>query len=246
MSKEFILLKELPDSKPGDKYIWNDVLSVYYKDGNVGSRYWTKEYVENNTEWFLFFDEKSVYHHFSEIIKRSMKDKAWNEYNKNRDILKKLFSESKEVKPTIQPDYEILSFKSSLGNICKLGANGFMYYYEYHGGWTLEVMLADKTNTIHSVKRLTDSQIIEVNKTHVQDLNTGHDWIVSELTVKDERCFANGVNINEKYLKIIPLPPERIEPPMDLVFTSEQYTQIWNMIFSQTGYPEGHAKHVKK
>ena len=52
MTKRYKLLKDLPDSKPGDIYIWNDSQKAYYKDGNVLDSYWGKESVENNPTWF--------------------------------------------------------------------------------------------------------------------------------------------------------------------------------------------------
>lgn len=72
--------------------------------------------------------------------------------------------------------------------------------------------LAEKENlVIKSVRRLSDNKVIEVSKTHVQDKSTGHYWIVSELTTKDNRCFANGVNISENHLWILP-PPTNLQP----------------------------------
>ncbi len=54
-NKIYRLLKDLPDSKVGDVYVWNDGMvdvNAYYKDGDIEKSYWTKEYVENNPEWF--------------------------------------------------------------------------------------------------------------------------------------------------------------------------------------------------
>lgn len=50
--KKYKLKKELPDSKPGDIYIWKDSEAAYYKNGNVEDSFWTAEHVENNPEWF--------------------------------------------------------------------------------------------------------------------------------------------------------------------------------------------------
>ena len=56
MNKTYILLKDLPDSKAGDRYEWRGELpfsiEAYYKNGDVQESYWTKEMVENNPEWF--------------------------------------------------------------------------------------------------------------------------------------------------------------------------------------------------
>jgi hypothetical protein len=52
----YILKKDLPDSKVGDMFIWNESQRAYYKDGNVLGSYWTAEYVEGNTEWFEKFE----------------------------------------------------------------------------------------------------------------------------------------------------------------------------------------------
>ena len=54
-TKRYRLLKDLPDSKVGDIYIWNDGMvdvNAYYKNGDTDSSYWCKENVENNPEWF--------------------------------------------------------------------------------------------------------------------------------------------------------------------------------------------------
>lgn len=48
----YILEKDLPDSKAGDKYIWNDSQKAFYKDGNVLSSYWLHKHVVDNPEWF--------------------------------------------------------------------------------------------------------------------------------------------------------------------------------------------------
>lgn len=50
--KKYRLLKDLPDSKVGDEYIWNNSMEAYYKNGNVQDSYWNGEAIENNPEWF--------------------------------------------------------------------------------------------------------------------------------------------------------------------------------------------------
>lgn len=50
-------MKELPDSKVGDEYVWVEHLGfkdrgAYYLNGDTDNSYWTKEYVENNLAWF--------------------------------------------------------------------------------------------------------------------------------------------------------------------------------------------------
>lgn len=51
-TKRYRLLKELPDSKVGDIYTWNDTFNHYYKEGNDYGGRWHSTYVENNPEWF--------------------------------------------------------------------------------------------------------------------------------------------------------------------------------------------------
>lgn len=51
-NKVYILQKELPDSKPGDKYIWNESMKAYFKNGDVQDSNWQSSNVENNPEWF--------------------------------------------------------------------------------------------------------------------------------------------------------------------------------------------------
>jgi hypothetical protein len=57
MNTHYILKKELPDSKPGDIYIWNKSSEAYYKNGNVQDSYWMPEFVQDNPEWFEVFEE---------------------------------------------------------------------------------------------------------------------------------------------------------------------------------------------
>lgn len=52
MNSTYILQKDLPDSKAGDKYIWNGRYEKYYKNGDITDSYWGKESVEDNEEWF--------------------------------------------------------------------------------------------------------------------------------------------------------------------------------------------------
>lgn len=61
MTKTYILQKDLPDSKAGDKYIWvNSMYGVdaYYLNGKECSSYWTTGVVENNPEWFIEYNPK--------------------------------------------------------------------------------------------------------------------------------------------------------------------------------------------
>jgi len=59
--KTYILQKDLPDSKIGDIYIWNDSQKAYFKDGNVLNSYWLPLSVENNEEWFKLKEEKRIF-----------------------------------------------------------------------------------------------------------------------------------------------------------------------------------------
>ena len=55
MAKTYILQKDLPDSKAGDKYIWMETgvpFDAYYHNGNIDGSYWLREHIENNIEWF--------------------------------------------------------------------------------------------------------------------------------------------------------------------------------------------------
>lgn len=60
-NRTYILKKDLPDSKAGDIYIFNESSKVYYKNGNVQDSYWHPENVENNLEWFEEYVFKSVF-----------------------------------------------------------------------------------------------------------------------------------------------------------------------------------------
>lgn len=56
-AKKYKLLRDVPDSKAGDIYIWDASQEAYYKDGNVLGSYWTDAYVENNPTWFQEVNE---------------------------------------------------------------------------------------------------------------------------------------------------------------------------------------------
>ena len=63
MDKTYILQKDLPNAKAGDKFIWQEVFSridAYYCNGKeFGISYWLKEYVENNSKWFVEYIPKT-------------------------------------------------------------------------------------------------------------------------------------------------------------------------------------------
>lgn len=52
MNKTYVLQHRLPDSEPGDEYIWNKSMQAYYKNGNVQDSYWKGDAIENNPSWF--------------------------------------------------------------------------------------------------------------------------------------------------------------------------------------------------
>lgn len=145
------------------------------------------------------------------------------------------WKQSKEV----NPEYEILSFKSNLGYICELRDG--LYKYKTHGGWTLDVMLSPFSTSmaIHSVRRNSDNSVWTVGD------NTNHGTITGFDILGGSRMHVYTLPQNITELKDISKAPSRTPEP-EKVFSEEQYKQIWNMIFSQTGYPEGHEKHVKK
>ena len=51
-TKTYILQHDLPDSKAGDEYVWDEDECAYYKNGNTLLSYWTSAHVENNPDWF--------------------------------------------------------------------------------------------------------------------------------------------------------------------------------------------------
>ena len=62
MAKTYILQKELPNSKTGDKYIWMETgvaFDAYYHNGNIDGSYWLRKNVENNIEWFKEYIQKT-------------------------------------------------------------------------------------------------------------------------------------------------------------------------------------------
>lgn len=52
MNTKYRLLKDLPDSKAGDIYVFHPIHGAYYKNGDKEDSYWMPEHVENNPEWF--------------------------------------------------------------------------------------------------------------------------------------------------------------------------------------------------
>lgn len=59
-AKTYILMKDLPDSKVGDEYIWVDYHEAYYLNGDTNKSYWIDKCVENNPTWFKLKEEKKV------------------------------------------------------------------------------------------------------------------------------------------------------------------------------------------
>lgn len=60
LEKKYRLLKNLPDAKAGQHYIYNKSYNRYYLDGNVLGSYWDIEYVQDNPEWFELVTEPSI------------------------------------------------------------------------------------------------------------------------------------------------------------------------------------------
>lgn len=144
---------------------------------------------------------------FYERIKFPLPEGKWviksaNEYSAtNQVVIKKVLNPTPPYNSIEEKecDYEILSFKNSSGNIFTLEVGGYYSYEKDNNAatWrTLEHTLQYATDcTIHSVLRKSDSKIIVLNNTLVKDPLTKHEWTASEITIKDTRCFINGVNI---------------------------------------------------
>lgn len=52
MADRYRLLKDLPDSKAGDVYVYVPEQQAYYKNGDINDSYWLKANVENQSGWF--------------------------------------------------------------------------------------------------------------------------------------------------------------------------------------------------
>lgn len=68
--KTYILQKDLPDAKAGDKYFKNDICECYMHIDKKANG-WDVEFVENNPEWFLpeeqpMYTRSQLIHHIKE------------------------------------------------------------------------------------------------------------------------------------------------------------------------------------
>lgn len=83
MSKIYVLQKDLPDSKAGDEYVYNESHKRYFKNGNVQDSHWTPECVEHNESWFKEKDEKIKIEHFKlfDQLSGTNKEEFWYQFS---------------------------------------------------------------------------------------------------------------------------------------------------------------------
>jgi hypothetical protein len=131
MSKRYKLLKPLPDSVPGDIYIWNNSQRAYYKNGNVLDSYWQAAEVELMPDWFELIPEPQPQESFTweEIVSviKSQCDGTYSEdrYNWNfvgDDAPAKLLIALKQSKSSPQPkedkpEWEIVAYGTSKNDL---------------------------------------------------------------------------------------------------------------------------------
>ena len=92
-----------------------------------------------------------------------------------------------------EKDYEILSFISSVPF-----KNGHIVHHKQNNfDRRIETYLKDPEWRIYSVKRLSDYEVFTVGD-FVKEIITGQckGWEIKEFSLKDNRCFTAGVNIN--------------------------------------------------
>lgn len=75
MTTTYILQKDLPDSKIGDKYIFLPLQGAYYKNGDLNSSYWDAPWVERNPEWFKPFTPFDNLMEFSKTLTEDQRQK---------------------------------------------------------------------------------------------------------------------------------------------------------------------------
>lgn len=190
----YILQKELPDAKIGDEFIFNSTYGRYYLNGNVLGSYWDKEYVENNSRWFLpkrkpidmdikvgkqiqyttdnnwELKNRKVYVRYFNIGKDEIHLSDGNiitfggfyeniKSGRYLDLHNNVFEPSKQTPIEPNKDYEILSFWGSTVELCKNpnGTFGDFDAPEDH-------LLSLKTHPIHSVKRISDNEVLTVGE----------------------------------------------------------------------------------
>lgn len=121
-----------------------------------------------------------------------------------------------------------------------MGATGKLHYYEPN-----LCLGKDSTVlpcTIHSVKRK-DGVVFSVGDmltdlgfdNHSDKINS-----IYEINGTIALGYGNGGAVIINYAKKLPTPTEQTKS--DILFTTEQYKEIWDMIFSQTGFPPNHPK----
>ncbi len=179
--KKYKLLKDLPDSKIGDEYIWNSSQEAYYKYGNVLGSYWGKDYVENNPEWF------------EEVI-----EKAW-------EILSYYNSDNPEKRMCLAPLYEcereggdIFSIKRlSDGEVFTIGDEVY-FKSNITNYWIIDNFYIRHDNVM--LARSKDCQVVEeINmdlfKVKVKTKSTERTFTIKEL---ERAYFLGGIHTQQK------------------------------------------------
>jgi len=159
-------------------------------------------------------------------------------------------------KPTVKDnqEWEIIAFGvyNFPDTIIHKNKDGLYRNYTGVGVYTTLEMIANN-HTIHSVRRLSDNTIFSIGDEVDVTCSDGKGFrdTINHFT------YTSGVGIMDVYFKNqlstafgihwLNIAKKLPTPNTDTisgkpVFTEEQYIAIWDMIFSQTGYPIGHPK----
>jgi len=155
---------------PEKEFVWTDELVLLLAD------------LAHHKGWHKFNDIKIV--DLFDQVKKQAKGAGYQYPQWVYDHLSKKSPAEKPV--TEESGWEIAEIKSSLGNVCKRRHNG-NYSYDAQGDegvWTLEVMMKDQTNKIHSVLRKSDNQLFSIG-----------DWVEHEKG--NDKGFINKITIED-------------------------------------------------
>lgn len=147
-----------------------------------------------------------------------------------------------------EKEWEIIVFKCTFDeeeSFTRLKENGFYMsddaseqFKRTHPGATLKYMLSDynddtSTAVIHSIKRLSDGEVFTIGDKVYETVTGKKDsWNIKEFSLKDERCFSCGININNIEKRIEKEPILTTEEGVGL-YEGDQYWTVFTKASSE-------------
>ena len=225
-AKTYILMKDLPDSKVGDEYIWVDYHEAYYLNGDTNKSYWIDKCVENNPTWFKLKEEErlKVAVVGSGLSGDCLTVKVWP-FKREEAIFKekhvaiqKAIEDilNEEPEPTPQnikeekPEWEMLSYEF----------NNRVYIPNTEPYIELSKGFKDKEYSIHSVKRLSDGEVFSLgDRVYFNNgITRGISWAIDNFYIRADNVMLarskDNINVElvGKNLHKEKLPPKEEKP----------------------------------